>query len=136
MASVPPAGRRTARRIAGVVMLIIGITSLVSGAVIGFLNIARTDSEGYTMSDTYKMRTTTCAYYLAVLPSRDSDSTALAKWVVTSTAAGKDLFIGWGWFSDVAELHEIVHVRGPQALELGLRSIRIHDAGLGQHNLQ
>lgn len=101
MASVPPAGRRTARRIAGVVIIILGAFFLVSGSVIGFLNVANTDSDGYSLSEPYKMKTTACAYFLAVLPSRDAGSTAIAKWVVTSTTPGNDLFIGWAWFSDV-----------------------------------
>jgi hypothetical protein len=83
------------------VLLVVGAVLLVSGTYIGYLGAFTTDSEGYSLSDTSRVNTTACAYFLAFHADTNPDDTAIAKWVVTSGDPGKELFVGWAWLADI-----------------------------------
>jgi len=71
--------RRTLRRVAGFVLLIVGVVLLGSGSYIGYLNAFTTDSDGYSMSDSCDVNATACAYFLAFRSDNDPGDTAVAK---------------------------------------------------------
>jgi hypothetical protein len=84
---------------------LIGFASLVSGAWLIYRN-AGTDS-GYTISDTYEVRTSTHAYWMRMSALKleswyskigiqlfGADQLAQAKWVVKSPNSGKEIFAG------------------------------------------
>ncbi len=102
-----PRKRRILLWTAVILFFSFGATALVAGAVIQAFNMG-TDPEGYTLSNTYQVRTSTNAFVLVVSPMR-VDSTwsqlytsnfAQAKWVVTATDPAKEIFVGWARATD------------------------------------
>jgi len=62
-----------------------------------------TDDDGYVMSDVHEVRSDTCSYFLVFLPDRSGGIDLEHKWVV-EPIGGKDLLIGWMWFSDIDKI--------------------------------
>lgn len=92
----------------GIVLLVLfGVSSILSGTVILILNRG-TDKDGYSLSDVYKVETSTYAFALWVSPLRipsylswmNPDDIAQTKWVVNAVNPSKELFIGWAKAAD------------------------------------
>lgn len=90
-----------------VILLILGISSIVSGTVIVVLNRG-TDKDGYSLSDVYKVETSTHAFALWVNPLRipfylswmNPEDIAQTKWVVKAVNSSKEIFVGWAKAAD------------------------------------
>ncbi len=67
------------------------------------MNMVTTDDDGYVMSDVHEVRSGTCSYFLVFLPDRSGGIDLEHKWVV-EPIGGKDLLIGWMWFSDIDKI--------------------------------
>ena len=77
-----------------------GLLLVILGGSLFTLNLAVSDSDGYTMSDEFPVRSETGCYFLAFLPDRSSTFHLDRHWVIVPEG-GKDLFIGWLWFHDI-----------------------------------
>jgi hypothetical protein len=91
-----------------VLLLILGITAILGGATVLYLN-AQTDAEGYTISPVYQVRSSASAFVLWVAPLRTGtfgwlgeDNIAQTKWVIKAADGGKEVFAGWVTSADVA----------------------------------
>jgi hypothetical protein len=90
-----------------VLLLILGVSSIVSGTVVLVLNRG-TDKDGYSLSDVYRVETSTHAFALWVEPLRISsylrwinpEDIAQTKWVVKAVDLSKEIFIGWAKAAD------------------------------------
>ncbi len=85
--------------IISILVLLLGIVAMIAGAVIMYLNTTN-DSEGYALSNTYHVQTSSNAFVLWV---GAPVSEARLKWIVTSTDSGKQVFAGWGAATTVTE---------------------------------
>jgi hypothetical protein len=87
---------------AAILLFVFGATAVVAGSSIQVLNMG-TDPEGYALSNTYSVRTSTNAFVLVVSPLRVSSTWnwlytsgfAQAKWVVAAIDPAKEVFVGW-----------------------------------------
>jgi hypothetical protein len=82
--------------ISSVLISLLGIAAIVAGAAIMYLN-TQNDSEGYALSETCTVKTSSTAFILWV---GSPVSEARLKWVVSS-ANSKEVFAGWGAASTV-----------------------------------
>jgi hypothetical protein len=94
--------------VAGIFLAALGLIALVGGAAIMYLNTG-TDSEGYSLSPSYSIRTSSNAFVLWVAPLQVSDAfswlgydnIAATKWVVTTSDPKQEIFVGWAKASDI-----------------------------------
>jgi hypothetical protein len=85
-----------------VLLLLLGVSSILGGTAILVLNRG-TDKDGYSLSDVYKVETSTYAFALWVEPLRVSstigwmnhEDIAQTKWVVKAVNPSKEIFVGW-----------------------------------------
>lgn len=87
-------------RFFGKVLMVFGIFFLLVGGAFGLLDILVNDNDGYVMSNVHEVRSDTCSYFLVFLPDR-SGGIDLEHKLVVEPIGGKDLLIGWIWFSDI-----------------------------------
>lgn len=113
MTAPSPSGR-TYRRKAGFALLAIGLVSLSCGILFECFNVFTTDAEGYSLSEPHRIRTQACAYFIGVPSDPSPQDNALTKWVVAPEHSGKDLFVGWAWWSDAANYTRTFMVDGPK----------------------
>ncbi len=83
--------------ISSILITVLGIAALVSGAVIMYLN-TQNDFEGYAVSESYTVDTSANAFVLWV---GSPVSEARLKWIITSTDSNREIFAGWGAASTV-----------------------------------
>lgn len=88
----------------------LGLTALIAGAVIMFLNTGN-DSEGYVLSESYTVDTSANAFALMM---GSPVSGAQIKWVVSSADSNKEIFAGWGPVSTVTSYIRDYKYAGPQ----------------------
>ncbi len=109
-AAVGTGKRKRSLLLAGSVLLfILGIASIIGGAVVLSLN-AQTDAEGYAISPVYHVRSSASAFVLWLAPLRTGtfgwlgeDNIGQAKWIVQSADSGKEVFAGWAQSTNVGE---------------------------------
>ncbi len=104
------------RKIITVVSLIVicfGLDTLASGSYYLFLKQTRTDSEGYSLSAAYHVKTSTYAFFLALAPDNNPNDNALTKWVVTAANPNKEIFVGWTWLSDSLDYLKYFQMESP-----------------------
>jgi hypothetical protein len=85
--------RRSVKRIVGILLIIIGLSVLLSGGYIFYLNLTKTDSEGYALSNTVPIKTS--AYAFALWLDQEPDEPGQLKFIVKSTNTTRELFIGY-----------------------------------------
>jgi hypothetical protein len=83
--------------IASILLLVLALVAIVSGAVLLYLASAN-DSEGYAVSENYKIDSTSNAFALWLSSPVNN---AQLKWIVTSDDLSKEVFVGWGLESSV-----------------------------------
>jgi len=81
------------KRIAAILLIITGLGAILSGGYIFYLNYTKTDSEGYTLSNTVSISTR--AYAFALWLDQEPDETGQLKFIVKSTNSTKELFVGY-----------------------------------------
>jgi hypothetical protein len=92
----------------GVLLTILGLSAIIGGGVLLFLN-AGTDPEGYALSESYVIDSSSSAFALWVAPMKYTgtfswlgySNIVAMKWVITSTTPGNEIFAGWAKSSDV-----------------------------------
>ena len=104
---------KTVFLVVGFLLLILGVASISGGGVILFLNLG-TDSEGYALSNVYRVDSSAYAFILEIGSLRivtpyaqlanqifGSEAVAQAKWVVYSVNSSRELFVGYAKAADV-----------------------------------
>jgi len=93
--------------IIGIILILAGIIPVAGGAAILVFNRGE-DSNGYHLSNTYQMNTSTYAFAMAMSPMRvesffgrlaqnlfGTENTVQAEWVITPVNSSKAVFAGW-----------------------------------------
>jgi hypothetical protein len=94
--------------IAGALLAVSGLIALIGGAAVMYLNNG-TDSEDYSLSQSYSIKTSAHAFALWVAPMQGPgflswlgyNNTGATKWVVTSSDPKQEIFVGWSKASDI-----------------------------------
>lgn len=94
-------------------LTIFGFVALLSGVAFGVLNQTATDADGYYLSEPYHVNTSTYVFMFPMVPVYDPSDPGVAKWVVTSTNPGKELFVGWGSTVDTGPYIDSVQFETP-----------------------
>ena len=126
----PSLGEKTGRKsvlklVAGILVALIGIASLATGVTMLYLN-SRTDSEGYSLSNSITVRTNTHAYWLRIgsiefitpysrlgVQLFGVDQVARTKWVIKAADPNKELFVGWASASTATDYLNTMETEGP-----------------------
>lgn len=94
-------------------LLIFGFAALLTGVAMGILNLTATDADGYYLSEPYHVTTSTYVFMLPTTPDSNPSDTGVAKWLVTATDPGKELFVGWGSTLDTGPYLNNVQFESP-----------------------
>ncbi len=78
--------------IVSILLLLLALVALISSSVILYL-ASGNDSEGYAISESYKIDSSSNAFALWLSSPVNS---AQLKWIVTSDDPSKEVFVGWG----------------------------------------
>ena len=113
------------KKVAAILIALIGIASLATGATMLYMN-SRTDNEGYSLSNSYAVRTNTHAYWLRIsslefvtsysrlgLQLFGVSQIAQTKWVMKSTNPNKELFVGLASASTATNYLNTMETEGP-----------------------
>ena len=111
--------------IIGVLLIILGIIPVIGGTAILFSNRGR-DSEGYHLSNVYKMNTATHAFIMEMAPLEiesfygrlsqhlfGTENTVQAKWVIRPVNSSKELFAGFTSASAGENYFSKIEAEGP-----------------------
>lgn len=90
-----------------ILLFVLGIAALVGGATVLYFNMG-TDNEGYALSESYEIKSSSNAFALWVAPLQITgtfswlgyDNIAATKWVVSASEPGQEIFAGWAKASD------------------------------------
>jgi len=136
--------------IIGIILILLGIIPVAGGAAILFFNRSM-DSDGYHLSNTYQMNTSTYAFAMAMSPMRvesfygrlvqslfGTQNTVQAEWIITPVSPSKTVFAGWAPHtagenyinSMETELPTYWHWSGPYSPALTIQTTAISGKGL------
>jgi uncharacterized membrane protein len=135
----------------GIILILVGFIPVAGGAVILVFSRSE-DSNGYHLSNTYQMNTSTYAFAMAMSPMQvesfygrmaqslfGEESTVEAEWVITPVNSSKAVFTGWAPHSASEnyintmemELPTYWHWSGPYRPALTIQTTVISGQGLG-----
>lgn len=94
--------RRIIITVLGVLLLVLGVSSIICGGAILFFNQG-TDEGGFALSNTYEVRSSTNAFVLWVAPLQlpsylrwmNHEDIVETKWIVEASNPDEELFAGW-----------------------------------------
>jgi hypothetical protein len=81
------------KMILGLLLIFLSLGFIISGGVILFLNITKTDSDGYALSNTVSIKSSAYAFVLWL--DREPGGSGQLKFIVTSANSSKELFVGY-----------------------------------------
>ncbi len=135
----------------GIILIILGIIPVAGGTAILVFNRSQ-DSNGYHLSNTYQMNTSTYAFAMAMSPMRVESfygrlaqnlfgvqNTVQAEWIITPVNSSKTVFAGWAphtagekYINTMeTELPNYWHWSGPYSPALTINQTLISGQGLG-----
>jgi hypothetical protein len=113
MATPPTGGRRSGKKIIGFFFIFTALGLILSGGYILYLNYTRTDYEGYSLSNTASIKTSSYAFSLWL--DREPNEPGQLKFVVKSTDPSKELFIGYAKETEANDYVRSMEYANPQA---------------------
>ena len=113
MATPSTGGRRSGKKIIGFFFILAALGLILSGGYILFLNYTRTDYEGYSLSNTASIKTSTYAFALWL--DREPNEPGQLKFVVKSTDPAKELFVGYAKETEANDYVRSMEYANPQA---------------------
>jgi hypothetical protein len=137
--------------IIGIILILLGIIPIAAGTTILIFNRSR-DSEGYHVSNTYQMNTSTYAFAMAMSPMRietfwgrlsqnlfGTENTVQAEWVITPVNSSKEVFAGWApqaagenYINNMEfELPTYWHWNGPYSPAIKITTVQVFGQGKG-----
>lgn len=120
-------------KIAGIILVLLGVGFLLSGGYILYLNLAKADSEGYALSNTVPIRTT--AYAFALWLDREPGERGQLKLVVKCMNASKELFVGYARETEADSYVKGIEYANPLYTGRQIYGWGIFRASLGWTNL-